>query len=220
MPPSSPNYIPALRFDWLTPFFDPLLRAFLPEQRLKRRLVEQVALRPGHRVLDLGCGTATLTAMLAASCPAAEVIGIDGDPKVLAIGRQKLARAGLHVELQEAMADELAFEPGSFDRVVSSLVFHHLATDTKRRALMRAHALLRPGGELHIMDWGRAGGLLMRLAYLSVQLFDGFATTTDNVRGRLPAFIEDAGFRSVEETQRTRTLFGTLSMYRAVRAPG
>jgi cyclopropane fatty-acyl-phospholipid synthase-like methyltransferase len=217
MEPSPTRYIPALRFDWLTPLFDPLVRTFLPEQRIRRRFVEQIALRPGHRLLDLGCGTATLAGMLAVACPAAEVIGIDGDPKVLAIGREKLARAGLRVELQEAMVDEPPFEPSSFDRVVSSLVFHHLARETKHRALRRAHALLAPGGELHILDWGRADGLLMRIAYLSIQLFDGFATTTDNVRGRLPAFIEEAGFTSVEETHRMRTVFGPLSLYRAVR---
>lgn len=210
-------YIPALRFDWLTRFYDSILRATLEEEKIKRRLVEQVALRPGHRVLDVGCGTATLTMLLAQACPDAEVVGLDGDARVLALARDKIARAGLRVELREGMAFDPLFPPGSFDRVVSSLVFHHLETADKRRTLARIFELLRPGGELHIADWGRAGGPLMRIAFLSVQLLDGFRTTADNVRGRLPALIAEAGFAAVEETHRERTIFGTLSIYRAVR---
>lgn len=210
-------YIPALRFDWLTRFYDPILRATLKEEPLKRRLVEQVGLRSGQRVLDLGCGTATLTIMLARACPEAEIVGLDGDPRALAIGRDKVARAGLRVELHEGIAQEAPFPPASFDRVVSSLVFHHLDTDAKRAALARARDLLRPGGELHVLDWGRAGSTLMRLAFLSVQLLDGFRTTGDNVRGRLPALIAEAGFEGVAETHRARTMFGVMSLYRATR---
>ncbi len=211
------RYIPALRFDWLTRFYDPVLRATLKEEALKRRLVEQVGLRPGHRALDLGCGTATLTIMLARACPEADVVGLDGDPRALAIGRGKVSRAGVKVELHEGLADAAPFPASSFDRVTSSLLFHHLDADGKRRALVRVRELLRPGGELHILDWGRAGSALMRAAFLSVQFLDGFRTTTDNVRGRLPALIAEAGFADVAETHRARTLFGTLSLFRAVR---
>jgi hypothetical protein len=57
----------------------------------------------------------------------------------------------------------------------------------------------------------------MRLAFLGVQLLDGFSTTSDNVRGLLPHFITRAGFHSVEETSRMRTPLGTISLYRALR---
>jgi ubiquinone/menaquinone biosynthesis C-methylase UbiE len=210
-------YVPALRFDWLTRFYDPILRATLQEEPLKRRLVEQVDLRPGQRALDLGCGTATLTIMLARACPEAEVVGLDGDPRALAIGRDKVTRAGLRVELHEGVAQDAPFPPASFDRVVSSLVFHHLDTDTKRAALARARELLRAGGELHVLDWGRAESVIMRLAFLPVQLLDGFGSTGDNVRGRLPALIAEAGFEDVAETHRARTMLGVMSLYRAVR---
>lgn len=217
MEPGPTRYIPALRFDWLTRFYDPILRATLKEDKVKRRLVEQVALRPGHRVLDVGCGTATLTMLLARACPEADVVGLDGDPRVLALARDKIARARLRVELHEGMSFDPPFPPVSFDRVVSSLVFHHLETIDKRRTLARIFELLRPGGELHIADWGRAGSALMRVAFLPVQLLDGFRTTADNVRGRLPDLIAEAGFAAVDETHRERTVFGTLSLYRAVR---
>jgi hypothetical protein len=86
--------------------------------------------------------------------------------------------------------------------------------------LTRAHALLKPGGQLHIADWGQAQNLGMRLAFLGVQLLDGFATTNDNVRYGLVPFLEAAGFAQVRETHREMTIFGTLSLYRAERAGG
>lgn len=56
----------------------------------------------------------------------------------------------------------------------------------------------------------------MRFAFLPVQLLDGFETTSESVRGRLVALMREAGFEEVAETHRERTVFGTLSLYRAV----
>jgi ubiquinone/menaquinone biosynthesis C-methylase UbiE len=210
------SYIPALRYESLTRFYDPVLRATLKEDRFKRLLVEQSALRPGYRVLDVGCGTATLTILLKQACAEAEVTGLDGDAKVLDLARTKIQAAGLDVALSQGLASDAPFPPASFDRIVSSLVFHHLATEDKRRTLKRVRELLKPGGEVHIADWGKAQSPAMRVAFLAIQLLDGFATTTANVRGFLPTFMTDAGFRAVEETYREMTIFGTLSLYRGV----
>lgn len=210
------DFIPALRFRWLTQFYDPLIATTLREGKFKKRLVEQAQIKPGHHVLDLGCGTATLTIMLKRACPKATVIGLDGDSEALGIARKKIAAAGVEVALHEGMAFALPFAPQSFDRVVSSLVFHHLRTEDKRRTFEKVHELLRPGGELHIADWGQAQNLLMRFAFLGVQFLDGFRTTSDNVRGHLIPFMQEAGFTSVAETHHAMTPFGSLALYRAV----
>lgn len=154
--------------------------------------------------------------MLKRSCPEATVVGLDGDRDILAVARRKVATAGVDVELCEGMVFTPPFVPQSFDRVVSSLVFHHLTTEDKRRTFAKARESLRPGGELHITDWGEARTPFMRFAFLSVQLLDGFRTTADNVHGRLIPLMREAGFISVTETHRTTTLLGTLSYYRAV----
>jgi len=214
--PSSEPYVHALCFRSLTRFYDRVLRATLKEEKFKVLLVEQARVRLGQRVLDLGCGTGTLTILVKKAAPAATVVGLDGDPEALALAREKAAREGVEIEFQEALAWEAPFEPASFDRVVSSLVFHHLTTENKRRTLRKIRDWLRPGGELHVADWGRAQDLLMRLAFLPVQLLDGFETTSDNVRGLLVPLIREAGFEEVAETRRERTVFGTLSLYRAV----
>ncbi len=58
------KYIPALGLDRLTPLYDPWLRWIMREETFKRRLIDQAQIRAGHRVLDLGCGTATLTILI------------------------------------------------------------------------------------------------------------------------------------------------------------
>jgi ubiquinone/menaquinone biosynthesis C-methylase UbiE len=214
---STSELIPALRFHALTRFFDPVVRVTTRERTFKKHLVKQVALRPGHRVVDIGCGTATLAIELKRMCPQAEVHGVDGDEQVLELARRKVDDARVDVELHRALAWELPFADGSIDRVVSSLMFHHLHRDAKHDALLACHRALKSGGELHIADWGRAHGIAMRAAFLGVQLLDGFATTHDHVAGRLPRFIAEAGFSDVTETRRLRTPLGTLSLYRARR---
>ena len=215
--PLDATYVRALRFPWLTRFYDRLIQATLKEEAFKRRLIEQADLRPGQRVLDVGCGTGTLTVMLQQSEPSAEVVGLDGDSETLAIARDKATAAGVSIVFHEAMAYAPPFAAGSFDRIVSSLLFHHLTTEVKRRTLAKIFDLLRPGGTLHIADWGAAQDRLMRVAFLGVQVLDGFATTADNVAGKLPAFMRQAGFTGVREMHRERTVFGTLSLYAATK---
>jgi cyclopropane fatty-acyl-phospholipid synthase-like methyltransferase len=208
-------YVHALRFRWLNAFYDALMAVTLPEDAFKARLVAQAGLAAGQRVLDLGCGTATLTILLKQACRDAKVVGLDGDPRILEIARGKVSRAGVDVTLVHGRAEDPPFEPASFDRIVSSLVFHHLTGEQKRASFAALRTRLRPRGELHVADWGAPHDLVMRAAFLSVQLLDGFATTSDNVKGRLIPMMREAGFIDVQETYRERTPFGTLSLHRA-----
>jgi len=144
------------------------------------------------------------------------VTGLDGDPAVLAIARRKLARTGVDVTLHEGLASDPAiFAPGSFDRVLTSLVLHHLTTDQKRSALAAVRRWLRPGGELHVLDFGPQASLAMRLLSRAVGWFDGPDRLGDNWEGRLPALMRDAGFARVGERGRALTLFGSVSFYAA-----
>jgi SAM-dependent methyltransferase len=210
-------YLPALRFPALTRFFDPVVCLAMPERRFKGALVEQAAPRPGQRVLDIGCGTGTLALMAKEDQPEAEVVGLDADPKILERARAKAEGAGLEIRFDEALSTELPYRDRSFDLVLSTLFFHHLSSADKRRTAVQIARVLRPGGELHVADWGRQRDPLMRAAIMSVRLFDGFEQTADNVAGALPEIFGEAGFDAPTETNRFRTVFGSLSLYRARR---
>ena len=209
------RYVPALAFRALTPVYDSVLRFMFDEARLKGRLVEQAGLRAGHRVLDLGCGTGTLLALLMQAHPGCRAHGIDGDPAMLAAAREKLDSGG--GGLVAALADQLPFVPGSFDRVLSSLFFHHLPSATKVPVFRQAYDLLRPGGELHVLDFGQPASLRTLIVFSVLRLFDGLDNTRDNVKGLLPCRMEEAGFSSVAEVGCVNTIVGTIAYYRAVR---
>jgi len=209
-----PHFVPALGSVWLTPLYD-AVAWLLGERTFKRDLIRQARIAPGHDVLDLGCGTGTLALLVKEAHPDARVSGVDVDPKILAIARGKVAAAGADVRLVEGSATAPPLPDASFDRVLTTLMLHHLTTPQKREALAAVRRLLRPGGELHVADWGRPQNVLMQVAALSFRWFDGDETTGANLRGELPALIAAAGFHDVVETEHRMTPLGTLTYLRA-----
>lgn len=211
------SYVPALRFRWLTPFYDVIVGTTTRERTFKRALIEQARIETGHQVLDVGSGTGTLAIRVKQEHPFATVTGLDGDPAILAIATDKARRAGAAVRFDEGMSFELPYPSGTFDRVLSSLFFHHLDWESKQRTASELFRVLKPGGELHVADWGRPRNALMRGLFLSIQLLDGFRSTRDNVLGRLVELFEGAGLVEVAQQRTFNTVFGTLALYRAVK---
>lgn len=211
------RYIPALRFHSLTRLYDPAIRLTTRERTFKSRLLSQAAPGSGDRVLDLGCGTGTLALMVKRRQPDAQVVGLDADPEILQRARAKAEQAALPIDFQRGFSTELPYEDESFDAVLSTLFFHHLDRAAKEATAQEIARVLKPGGELHVADWGRPGDPLMWLAFAAVRLGDGLEPTRDNAAGALPRIFGDAGLEEAAETDRLRTMFGTLSLYRAKR---
>jgi ubiquinone/menaquinone biosynthesis C-methylase UbiE len=209
---NSNHYIPALSYQWLTPLYDPLLNWVLWEKTFKSKLIQQANIHAGMKILDLGCGTGTLTLMLKDAHPDTDITGLDGDPQVLEISRTK--SQGKDIRWERGLATSLPYPDATFDRVVTSLVIHHLTTSEKRLAFDEMYRVLKPQGELHILDFGAPHRFVARLVTIFMRHLEEAA---DNFDGLVPRFVLEAGFRSVSEIEHFVTLFGPLSLWQAVK---
>ena len=215
--PEGNRFVPALGFATLTPLYDAVIAATMRESTFRRALLAQAAIANGHRVLDLGSGSGTLAILIGREVPGARVEGLDADPAMVETARRKAALAGSSAVFHHGDATRLPFEDATFDRVVSSLFFHHLSPAGKRQAAAEIARVLRPGGELHVADWGPAPNPFLRALFLVVQLLDGFGNTRENVEGRLPEVFAAAGLEGVASRLTLPTVFGALALYRAHR---
>lgn len=211
------DFIPALGFGWATRFYDPLVRRTTREYAFKRKLISESGIAGDEPVLDLACGTATLSVGLKRRFPELRVRAVDADPEILGMARTKALERGLEIEFGRAFSDELPFADGSFEHVFSTLSFHHLTPRQKKDTIREVRRVLRPGGKFHLADFGRPADPLQNLLGRIVPLIDGRETTRDNLRGRLELLLEENGFAKVERTGAFRTVIGTIRLFRAVR---
>ncbi len=209
------RYVPAAGRRAFTRLYDPVVALTMREATFRGRLAEQVlaGLAPGAAIVDVGCGTGTLAIALAAR--GARVTGVDGDAEVLAIARGKAGAEG--VTWVEGVATALPVADATADRVVMSLLLHHLGAEAKRSALGEAARALRPGGRLHVADWGRPGDPVMRAGAWALQRVDGPEGLREHVAGGVPALVADAGFAAVAIHDRLRTVWGRLELVSGVR---
>jgi ubiquinone/menaquinone biosynthesis C-methylase UbiE len=202
------KYIPAAGHDLFLPLYDPLTR-LLGFARLRRALLTRAALKPGERVLDVGCGTGTLLVELGRAHPAVEAVGLDPDPKALARAQRKLKRAGVSARLERGSADALGFDAARFDCVLSSFMFHHLDQPAQRAMLAEVHRVLSPGGRLELLDFaGEHGhGAIGRFRLKHSGL----------VEETVLASLRQAGFQDVRVVARESSWFGPLVHYQGRR---
>ncbi|HEX6745645.1 MAG TPA: class I SAM-dependent methyltransferase [Solirubrobacteraceae bacterium] len=209
------RYVPAAGRPAFTRLYDTVVALTMREATFRGRLAAQVldGLAPGATVVDVGCGTGTLAIALAADD--AEVIGVDGDAEVLALAH---AKAGAdRVQWRKGLATALPLPGASADRVVMSLLLHHLDPAGKRTALAEAIRVLAPGGRLHVADWGRPRDPVMRAAAWALQRVDGPEGLREHLDGGVPALLADAGFVAVAVHDRLRTGWGSLELLSALR---
>jgi len=205
-------YLPAAGKDWLLPLYDPIVKLFGGD-RVRRQLIDQAALSPGQRVLEVGCGTGTLLVMLKQKHPQVEVVGLDPDPKALERARSKAARSGVSVQFDQGYGDQLPYADATFDRVFSSFMFHHLPSEEKAGMLHAVRRVLKSGGELHMVDFegpeDHAHGILAHLFHTNKRL-------TDNSEQRVLNLMRQCGFSNAGKLDRGRVLAGGVGYFRAI----
>ena len=179
-------------YDWLAP-----LMTLGSEHRLHRQVVARLALDRPAAVLDVGCGTGALTRQIYDALPAdspRRVCGVDAAEAMIAVaGRKAGPRPGL--EFVPALAEELPFPGGSFDRVLSTFFFHHLNYGLKIRSLAEIWRVLRPGGQAAILDVDIPYSLFGKLCAWSGYWLFHQDEIAENIRGRLREALEASPWR-------------------------
>lgn len=204
-----PAFVPAMGTDGMLPLYD-LVARLAGAHAMYRAVVEATDLQAGMRVLDVGCGTGSLAMAVGRRHREVEVIGLDPDERVLVRARRKAARARLAVRFEQGYVQELPHPDASFDRVLSSLMFHHLGRGAKASMLAEVRRVLVPGGYLVLADVdGPVGmhGLLARRRKAVPQRVGGFDAIVD--------LITAAGLVDAAEIGRVGTRMGPIGLFRA-----
>lgn len=215
---SARTYLPAAGRDIFLPLYDPLLKV-LGTERAREQLLAQAGLRPTDRVFDLGCGTGTQAVLIKKEFPQVEMVALDPDPKALARARKKAAREGLAIQFDQGFGDQLPYPEASFERVFSSLMFHHLPAERKVATLREVHRVLKPGGEFHMMDLegpeheapkDKKPGWFERVLHAHAQL-------KENSVANVIAVMRGAGFADAAKVGHWKRLVGSVAYYKGTK---
>jgi trans-aconitate 2-methyltransferase len=136
--------------DWDAPAYE---RISDPQEAMGREVLERLDLRGDETVLDAGCGTGRVTALLLERLPRGHVIAVDGAPSMIEQARRRLPQDRVTFRVADLAALELE---APVDAVLSTATFHWIADHD---ALFdRMYAALRPGGQL-VFQCGGAGNI-------------------------------------------------------------
>jgi len=201
MSKSQRTYLPAAGRDFFLPLYD-LIAKLLGADSARQMLFDLAPLRPGDRVLDIGCGTGTFATMLKQRYASVEVTGLDPDPKALARARRKAEQARVPVRFDRGFADSLEYPGASFDAVFSSFMFHHLKGSNREKTLRDVRRVLKPGGSFYLLDFEVAPG------HGLFNLFHSSERLRDNTQSRILSLMGDAGFSDHKKIAVRPVLFG------------
>lgn len=140
------NAIAAITYDAVTAFASPP-----SEMWIRQQLIQAIAGQP-TRILDLGCGTGSITIMLKQAFPQAEVIGLDLSPYMLVMADAKAKQAKLNITWQHGLAEATGFEANSFDLVTAAFLCHEMPPKISQLVLQECFRLLKPDGQLLVLD--------------------------------------------------------------------
>jgi ubiquinone/menaquinone biosynthesis C-methylase UbiE len=132
-------------------------------EAFRRHVLELAALEGDERLLDAGCGTGMLALRIAARHPNCMVHGIDLSPKMIAVARRDAEEQGLTVDFRVGSITGLPYPDGSFDVVITNIMYHHLDLAEKQQAVAEIARVLKPGGRYVSAEFGpRACNALQR----------------------------------------------------------
>lgn len=205
------RYVPALRFHALTRIYDPLMERWTAASRMREAVIDALDLKPGLRVFELGAGPGRLAIEIKRRYPLVTIDAVDADPAMVEKATRNAAEAGMEIAFRQADITRLP-DLGRYDRVYSTLVFHHLQLGGKQAALAAVRQALVPGGGFIIADFNRPRGLSQWILSYLIWPLDGVSNTTPHRDGRFERALRDT-FSRVQSLATWRTIFGTLELF-------
>jgi len=177
------------------PYYDfaVTITTFGQAPRLRKMTVDQASIKPGDRVLDVGCGTGEVTLLAKTRAKEGKVYGIDPAPEMIAVAQSKAARKGREIDFRVGVIESLPFPDASMDVVTSSLMMHHLPEDLKGRGLAEIYRVLKPGGRLLIADFMRPTGSFLNRLFIAFTRHQGIQAGIED----LQKLLQDAGFEQI-----------------------
>jgi ubiquinone/menaquinone biosynthesis C-methylase UbiE len=171
-----------------------------------RLIADGTQLEPGTRLLEVGTGVGAVLAVLGQEFPGLELTGVDIEPKQLEYARGHLERAGVEANLVEADALALPFEDESFDHVWMMWFLEHVADPVT--VLREARRVLVAGGGITAIEVDyatcHAEPSTPAMEALFRAMVQGMAASGWSDAGtRLPGWLREAGFRDVDEGERS-----------------
>jgi ubiquinone/menaquinone biosynthesis C-methylase UbiE len=192
--------------DHAAPVYDLLapLMTFGLERGYRRLAIQLLDLQGHERVLDVGCGTGTLSREIARALDNekdSQVVGVDAAVAMIAVARRK-GGAIPNLSFDAALAEKLPYPDDSFDCAVSTFFFHHVEFALKQKALAEMHRVLKPGGRAVIVDVDVPDSLFGKLCAWSGYLLFRQEEIRENIRGRLREALHGSDFDSVRLVSR------------------
>lgn len=207
------QYVPALGFHRLTALYDPLIRSWSAAAKMRRSVIDALALEPGMRLLELGAGPGRLAIQIKRRNPEVSIDAIDIDPSMIARGHRNARSAQVEIAFRAADMTALSAEQGTYDRVYSTMTFHHLCPTSKHAALASARRVLNPGGSFVVADFSRPRDLVQHALFRWIQQpLDGYTNTQPHRDGRYERAVRDT-FTQVHSAAVWKTVAGTIEMF-------
>jgi len=182
-------------------------------RRLRTLTIDQALLKPGEKVLDVGCGTGGVTIPAKQRVgKTGEAAGIDPSPEMIAVARKKASRAKLEIDFRVGVIESLPYPDATFDAVTPSLMMHHLPEHLQVKGLAEIKRVLKPGGRLLIADMTRASNSMH--AGVFALLTKPHGHDTEFGIEDLPKLLEAAGFEGINQANER---FLTIGFVRATK---
>jgi ubiquinone/menaquinone biosynthesis C-methylase UbiE len=184
------------QMEQMVPSYDSYMKkmTFGRERALREMTVNLAQVKAGDCVLEVGCGTGTLTlAAKRRAGPSGKVFGIDVIPGMIELSQRKAAQAKEDITFRSGSIDDIPFPANQFDVVMCSFMIFHMSEEVRRKGITEIYRVLKPQGRLLVLDLALPTQPLPRA--IAQKLFGGMLQ--HDLRELLP-LMDATGFSDVE----------------------